>query len=61
MFYRGFEGNHSFEPDEGMYIGCIMNVEHFVQYTGKTPEELEENFKTEVDKYIKFLYRTESF
>lgn len=61
MFYRGFEGNHSFDPDEGLYIGSIINIEHFVQYTGATPEELEENFKAEVDRYIDFLNQTQSF
>lgn len=55
MFHRGFEGKYDFDPDEGAYIGSIADVEEFVMFIGTTPEELEINFKKEVDKYIEFL------
>lgn len=61
MFYRGYEGTHDFDPDEMMYIGSVKDIEHFVQYKGSTPEELEEDFKREIDKYINFLNQAKNF
>lgn len=60
MFYKGYEGSHEYDPDEGMYIGSLKGIEHFVQYKGETQEELEKDFKSQVNSYINYFVEAET-
>lgn len=51
--YKGYTGSICYSTKDPIYFGTINGINDIVRYTGKTEEELEEDFRRAVDEYIK--------
>jgi hypothetical protein len=50
--YRGLQGTVKFFEEDQVFHGRIVGIDEFIAFEGKDLEQLEENFKTEVDQYL---------
>lgn len=50
--HAGYYGSVSWKENSHSYIGYVQNIEYSIGYSGKTLEELEQNFVSKVDHYI---------
>ncbi|MCD7919480.1 MAG: antitoxin HicB [Clostridiales bacterium] len=50
--YRGYAGSLSYSPEDGLYVGKILNAKDMLYFHGKTVKEAEENFRDCVEEYI---------
>ena len=50
----GYIGSVKYDESDNMLYGEILNVKDSISYEGKTLEELQKAFETEVDRYVEF-------
>lgn len=50
--YKDYTGSIEFSVEDGIYFGCLQNINDIVCYHAKTVEELFERYHEVVDEYI---------
>ena len=52
--YKGYKGTIEFSMEDSIYYGKLVDIEDFVNYHAKSPEELYDSYCKAIDDYIKF-------
>ena len=52
MEYKNFKGSLQWSKEDNLYYGRITNIDDFINYHGKTKEELKESFINAVEDYL---------
>jgi predicted HicB family RNase H-like nuclease len=52
MSYRGYTASMTFDTDDKIVVGRVLDVDDIITFHGESVSELESNFHTVVDDYI---------
>ena len=55
--YKGYVGKVDYEPEDKLFFGEVVSSSGIIAFDGKTPEELEGNFKTAIDSHLETCKR----
>lgn len=54
MHYRGYDGSILYDAEDLLFHGRLMGIRDFILYDGESTEDLETNFRSAVDEYLRF-------
>ena len=54
MNYKGYIGQVEFDDENHVFTGRVINTKTVITFHGETVKELEKEFKTSVDEYLKW-------
>lgn len=57
MKYKGYTASVTYEPDDRLFFGKVLDIADFVVFQGETVDELEASFHESVDGYLDFCAR----
>jgi predicted HicB family RNase H-like nuclease len=52
MTYRGYTAALSLDPDDGIIVGRVLDVDDIITFHGETVAEFEARFRTAIDGYL---------
>lgn len=54
MFYKGYKEIHSYDRDDGLWVGELTGIKDLVSFSAINEEDLEDEFHKSVDGYLDF-------
>ncbi len=52
MTYRGYVASMTFDAEDEIFVGRVLDVDDIISFHGESIPEFEANFRTAVDDYI---------
>lgn len=52
MKYKGIEGQYHYNKDMKMFVGELKNTTYLVTFTGSSPKDIQQSFKSAVESYL---------
>ena len=52
MTYRGYTASMTFDPEDKIIVGRVLDVDDIITFHGDSVAEFESNFRTVVDGYV---------
>ena len=52
MSYRGYSASMTFDPEDKILVGRVLDVDDIISFHGESVAEFESNFHATVDGYI---------
>ncbi len=52
MFYRGYEGSIEWSEEDGLWFGCVLDIDASVTYEGEDIPALRADFEDAVETYL---------
>ena len=53
LFYKNYNGTVEYSKEDGCLFGKVVGIKSLLSYEGNSIQELEQDFKTVIDEYIK--------
>lgn len=53
MEYKGFTAKVEYSQDDEIFVGHVLGIDDFIDFEGKTVDELKKDFKNAIDLHIK--------
>lgn len=59
MFYKGYKERHSYDREDGLWVGELTGIKDLVSFSATKEEDLEDKFHKSVDDYLDFCEEIE--
>jgi len=54
MTYKGYVGSVTYDDDDGILFGTVVNIDDVVTFEGTSVDEIRQAFHNSVDFYLEF-------
>ena len=54
MTYKGYVGSVTYDDDDGLLFGTVVNIDDVVTFEGTSVDEIRQAFRDSVDEYLDF-------
>lgn len=54
LSYKGYHASCWFSSEDGMLVGCVIDVRDSLNFHGKTVPEITQSFHDSIDNYLEF-------